>query len=225
MDEYDFIVGLDEFIASLKPKLSETISAKDYIDLIEYHKEKERRELYLHGEVDYYSTQTIISAIMDYNREDKKDAYPFDKTTRKPIWLHIYSPGGETVAGSALIDAMLQSQTPIYTVNDGMAMSMAGLIFIAGTKRYSMERATLMLHDGSMGVSGDVSKVKDYIEYQNKWEAKMKDFVLSHSKLTEEEYKDQSRADWYLLPDSAKEKGLVDFIIGPDCSLNDILPV
>ena len=219
-EKYEFELNLDELIEQMRSELRKTVTVDEYIDFVNYCQSKKRRELYLHGEVEYCSIQELIDAILEYNREDCDK----DPSERKPIWLHIYSQGGDVVAGNALIDVMLQSKTPVYTVNDALAASMAGLIFLAGRKRYSMERATIMLHDGSLGISGDVSKVMDYIGYQNKWESKMRNFVLSHSKLTEEEYDKQSRADWYLLPDFAKEKGIVDYIVGEDCELKDILP-
>lgn len=210
----------EDFIDDLEPKV-QPMSADDYIDLIEFYKNRGRRELCLYTDVMQVSVQEIMYQIRRYNRLDKG----LSIEERKPIWLHIFSYGGETIAGTALIDLILQSETPVFTINDGMAASMAGLIYIAGHRRYAMERATLMLHDGSLlGLSGDMSKVKDYIGYQSKWESRMREFVLMHSRLTEKEYDGQSRADWYLLSDYAKEKGLVDYIIGVDCTLKDILP-
>ena len=212
-------VDITDLLKQLRPK-SQLMSADDYISMVEYYQEQTRRELYLYTEVDQVSVQEVISPILKFNREDKgKKA-----EERKPIWLHIYSPGGSTTAGSALIDTILQSITPVYTVNDGMAYSMAGLIFIAGAKRFAYERSSVMLHDGSVELAGDMSKVMDFIGYQQKWEKQSKQFVLSHTSITDKEYDEQSHKDWYLLADYAKEKGMVDYIIGEDCTLDDILP-
>ena len=53
--------------------------------------------------------------------------------------------------------------------------------------------------------------------------ARIRDFVLDNSKLTGEEYDSKLRIEWYMFNDEAKEKGFVDYIIGEDCELGEII--
>jgi ATP-dependent Clp protease protease subunit len=142
---------------------------------------------------------------------------------RKPILLYVTSNGGSLVDGFELIDVMLLSKTPIYTINLGYQYSMGFLIGLAGSKRYGTKNATYLLHDGQNMVWNSSSKVMDQMKFQEKQEAKIKDYVLSRSKLTSEEYDEKYRVEWYLFNPEAKEKGFCDYIIGEDCDIDEIL--
>lgn len=47
---------------------------------------------------------------------------------RQPIWIYLMNYGGDADCGWSLIDAILASETPVYTVNVGVAASAAALI-------------------------------------------------------------------------------------------------
>lgn len=49
------------------------------------------------------------------------------------------------------------------------------------------------------------------------------DKLLSRSKLASEEYDSKLRVEWYMFSDEAKEKGFVDYIIGKDCDIDEII--
>ena len=42
----------------------------------------------------------------------------------------------------------------------------------------------------------------------------IRDYVVSHTNITAEEYKANERRQWYLNAQEMKEKGLIDIIIG-----------
>ena len=46
---------------------------------------------------------------------------------------------------------------------------------------------------------------------------------LKQRKITEKEYSKKYRVEWYMYADEAKKNGFVDYIIGEDCSLDDII--
>lgn len=66
----------------------------------------------------------------------------------KEIRLRINSEGGNVINGMSAVSAIMNSEIPVKTYNDGYAMSMAGIIWLAAKKenRYSAEFALLMLH-------------------------------------------------------------------------------
>lgn len=185
-------------------------------------KQFRRRELYLWDEVSIDSVDPICEMITTYNRQDKN----IPPENRTPIYLHIFSNGGNVFAGNALRDLVLDSKTPIYTVNDGLAASMGGVIFIAGKKRYAYPHSILMLHDGTISIEGDAMKVEDFTDFNKIARARDQKDVLSqaYGKLEKEEYEKHTRADWYMFADYAKKIGLVDYIIGEDCDIDDVLP-
>ena len=105
--------------------------------------DRENRHLYLNDTVDESVIDSLVYMILRFNREDKGK----EIKDRKPIILYINSLGGNVSDGYGLIDAILTSKTPVYTVNQAMCASMGFLIYIAGQKRYCMPHAEFLMHE------------------------------------------------------------------------------
>lgn len=146
------------------------------------------------------------------------------KEERKPIIIYINSPGGSVVDGYGVIDAITTSITPVYTVNLAQCASMGFLIFIAGHKRYSMPHAEFLMHDGSTAGWDSTAKMRDRMEFETvQLEQMNKEFIMSRINIDDAKYNEKYRVEWYFLPDEAKEIGAVDYIVGKDCLIEDIL--
>ena len=61
------------------------------------------------------------------------------------------------------------------------------------------------------------------MEFNKRVEERIKQYILSRSSLTSEEYDSKLRVEWYLFAEEAKDKGFVDYIIGEDCDIDDII--
>lgn len=191
----------------------------NYTDEFELEDLNERR-LYLNSDVDETIIESLVYHILRYNREDKDK--PIEE--RKPIYLYINSPGGHVCDGYGLIDAMIDSKTPIYTVNQALCASMGFLIFIAGSKRYTMRHSQFLMHDGSTAGWDSTAKMKDRMEFETIQIEKMtKDYILSRTKITQELYDQKYRVEWYMLPEEAKTHGICTHIVGVDCEIDEIL--
>lgn len=94
--------------------------AEGALDSYFYLEDLKNRKLTLNQDIDQYVIDEVVSHIMRYNKEDK-DVPPEE---RKPIILYIVSNGGEVDSGFELIDVILNSKTPVYTVNLGYQYSM-----------------------------------------------------------------------------------------------------
>ncbi len=180
----------------------------------------ENRRLFLNVEIDDGVIDTTVYHILRYNRLDKD--IPIED--RKPIIIFINSPGGSVTSGYALIDAILTSKTPVYTVNLGMAYSMGFLIYIAGKNRYSMPSATCLCHDGSTAAWDSMSKVRDRVEFETgQMEQHTQKYIISRTNITREQYLENYRKEWYFYPEEAKNLGVTTHIVGVDCTLDDII--
>lgn len=177
------------------------------------------RKLIINFDIDDTVNDLITYHILRYNAEDK--GIPVEK--RKPILLYCTSNGGSVVDGFGLIDVILASKTPVHTINLAYQYSMGFLIGLAGHKRFAMNNATFLMHDGSNVAYGSTSKVRDQIRFQELQEERIKQYILSRSNLTSEEYDEKLRVEWYMYADTAKEKGFTDYIIGKDCELDVVL--
>lgn len=180
----------------------------------------EYRHLFLNCGVDNDIIESIVYHILRYNMLDRD--IPIEQ--RKPIYLYINSPGGDLVSCFSLIDAIIASKTPVFTVNIGECSSAGFLIFIAGAKRYTMPHSQFLLHDGETGAIDSMSKVKDKLEFDlNQLIPMMKQFVLDRTKIEKKHYERNFRAEWYFLADDAIKFGIADYIVGRDCGIEDIL--
>ena len=184
-----------------------------------YLRDLKQRKIYLNCEICQDVTVDIIRHIFQINADDRD--IPPEK--RRPILLYISSPGGDVDAGFGLIDAIEASVTPVWTINIGAEYSMAFLIGLAGHKRFAMKNAKFLMHDGSSFAYNSTSKLQDQMEFQKTAEMRIMEYVTSHSALTEDEYREKWRIEWYMFADEAKERGFCDFIVGADCPLCEVI--
>lgn len=182
-------------------------------------KDLQQRKLYMAANIQQDEVNDIVQFIMQYNREDA--GIPVKE--RKPILLFILSNGGSVDVGFELIDIIELSTTPVYTINIGYQYSMGFLIGLAGHKRFATKNSRFLMHDGSNFVWDSSAKVRDQMKFQELSESRIKEYVLSHSRLTEEEYDTKYRVEWYMFADEAKKHGFVDYIIGEDCALEEVI--
>lgn len=184
-----------------------------------YLKDLQQRKLFLNSDIDQSSISEIVRHILQYNRED----YGLEPQQRRPILLYVTSNGGEVDAGFELIDVIQSSKTPVYTINLGNQYSMGFLIGLAGHKRFATKNAKFLMHDGSQFIYNSGAKAQDEMRFQCRVEERVKDYIISRSRVTSDEYDSKLRIEWYLFADEAKEKGFVDYIIGEDCDVDEIV--
>lgn len=182
--------------------------------------DRECRTIYINNIIDESTSESITYMIMKYNRDDKGKSIE----DRKPIFIYINSLGGSVSDGFAIIDAVVASKTPVYTVNIGTSYSMGFLIFLSGIKRYATINSTFLCHEGSSSVYDTMSKAKDRMEFENnQMEKHIMDYVLSRTHISESLYQEQYRKEWYMYPEEAKKLGVVTDIVGIDCDIDDII--
>lgn len=93
--------------------------------------------IYLLGPIRSTTSTEIIQKIVELNKLDSIER----------IRIVIDSPGGSTISGRAIINAMNMSNKAIDTINLNQCASMGGSIFLSATgKRYSFPAATFMAH-------------------------------------------------------------------------------
>lgn len=189
------------------------------VDEIFYLKDLKQRKLFLNTDVEQLSVGEIVKHIMQYNKED----IGVEPDKRTPIILYVSSNGGEVDSGFELIDVIMASKTPVFTVNLGYQYSMGFLIGLAGTKRFAMRNAKFLMHDGSNFVYNSGAKAQDQMAFQRRVEDRIKQYILSRSKITSKEYDSKLRVEWYLFADEAKDKGFCDYIIGDDCDIDEVI--
>lgn len=203
------------FYITLETALVENGMLDDYM----YLRELKQRRLFLDEEVNNDTVRPIVKAILRYNREDKD--IPIEE--RQPILLYLNTVGGEVDSGYELMDIIVESKTPVYIINTGYCYSMGFMIYIAGDKRFATRNAKFLLHDGTTIVGDSSSKARDRMNFNDRIEARLRDAVLTWTKISKDEYDEHSRTEWYMFSDEAKSLGIVDAIVGVDCDIDSII--
>lgn len=177
------------------------------------------RKIFLNDEIDAATVETACQMILRYNAMDK-GLMPEE---RKPIYLYLDTYGGGVEAGFRLINTIMASKTEVRTVCFGFSYSMGFLIFIAGHKRYAAPYTRFLMHDGSLCVSGTPSKAQDQLEFNKRSESMIKDFVCSRTSISTKTYNKNATKEWYMFADDAKKNSVVDYIVGVDCDINEVV--
>lgn len=204
---------MDETITILTPELLTELFEDDknipLLDKLFDFEELVKREIYLNSEIGCKDGEEVVALIRRYNIQDDKNDIPIEK--REPIKIFIDSYGGVVSSGMSIIDAILLSKTPVYTIVTGVAYSMAGMILIAGHKRFAYPSSSFLLHDGSISIMGDSSKARDHLDFNKKYENEIiKPFILEHTLITEEEYERNIRIEWFMLCNEMIKYGVID---------------
>lgn len=177
------------------------------------------RVIILTGEVGDNVIDDCILYILKWNKEDID--IPVDK--RKKIRFYISSVGGSIFSANMLIDVILQSETPIVGIGLDIVASAAYLIYLACHDRIAFSNTAFLQHEGDLEYGNSRSKFKQTTDFFDAMEVKGKEFILSRTKMTEEFYDSVYEKELWMYSDRAKELGVVDKIIGEDCSIRDIL--
>lgn len=159
----------------------------------------------LYGEVTLDSASRLVAAIQEANEEK----------TSEPIYLYINSPGGDILSGGMIVDAMAASRRPVYTVDVGLAASMAALIHTYGAKRYMLPHSVLMFHRASMGLEDDISHVEQRIALLEAIVADYEQHLAKMTGLSVAEIQAHEDHQWWMLPAEAQKNHLIDGVLNP----------
>ena len=177
-------------------------------ELLSYYKAAEHRTFYIDSEID--STLIEISkCIIEINRADR--GIPVEE--RKPIWIPIYSYGGELDAAYSFIAVMESSVTPVYTINMGVAMSAGLLILLGGQKRYCLKRSRALYHSGSADIAGTYEQIETNTDSYKKMVKDMRDYVMEKTNIDAKLFNKMKAKDWYISDEDQVKYGICEAII------------
>lgn len=136
----------------------------------------------------------------------------------KPIEVIISTIGGEIYNGFNFIDQIEKAKTPTTIHIMAMAASMGFLISMAGKNNPNVKTvchpfSVGLLHSGSQYMSGSAHSVKDTFSFSQHYEEKIKNYILSHTKIDEELYEKVERKEYWMDSDEMMRLGIVDEII------------
>lgn len=201
MSKYTINELMDSLINSKKDNY-------DFTDMVDLHNGL-NRHLHL-GVIDNDVADAVDNYIRFFNQEDEENNIPVEK--RQPIKVYIDSLGGDIMGTLTIIDAIRQSETPVWTINSGQAYSGGFFIFITGHRRISYPNASFLFHEGSTGTMGDANKFNNWADFYKRILDRLKKITLKYTEISEEEYEKHQKDDWWFFAEDALEMGVCDEI-------------
>jgi len=172
--------------------------------------------LYFHSDVTQESCEQVKKLMRTYaNKFNKiRKTHTCIKIQSKPLYLHIYSPGGDVYAGLALYDYLIEyrKHIPIYTVIEGIAASAATFISVAGTKRFITPSSYMLIHQLSTFMHGNFEQLKDEFDNSKKLMDKIMNIYSEHTTITKKRIPKILKHDLIWDANECVENGLVDKI-------------
>lgn len=190
-------------------------------DLYQYYKGLANSRVILAGEIMDDIVENVAIPLLDMIKEKEETrqeilkGYPFKL---EPIEVIIHSPGGSVYDSMFLANIIDKATVPINVKILGNALSMGMIIAMAGYNNSNVTKECYgfsigLIHAGSLKMEGEANAVRDTMEFNDKYSEMMKQYVLSHSKITEEEYEAHNSKQWYLTAEEMLNYGIVDKVI------------
>lgn len=177
---------------------------------VTYWEARQNRTFYIDYEIDEdYSLIELSKIIIQMNMAEKD----IDKKDLKPIYLWVFSYGGDLDQAYGFVDLCMSSRIPIITINMGVAMSAGLLILLAGNKRYGFKHSQALIHSGSAGFSGTAEQIEEAQKNYKKQLEQMKQYVISRTNISEDLFDKNRNKDWYLSDEEQVSYGVVNKII------------
>lgn len=174
----------------------------------QYYSGLQKRRIILNEGIEADIVERVIIPLLDMDSDG----------SGKPIEIILSTPGGSSFDSLILCNIIDNLKTPTTIRVMGYAFSMGGLFLCAGydnpnVKKVCYPFSSALLHAGFIGIEGNASVVKDTLKFNDEMNEKIRSYVLTHSKISEEEYSRMERYEWYMGAEKMLELGLVDEIL------------
>ena len=176
-----------------------------------FNKLENERTIIFNQEVDDRIVERVAIPLMDFEKDSSQD----------PVTLIFATVGGSISDGFVLCNIIDNYKKPLNIIVLGYAASMGTIMLAAGSKNPNVTRkcypfSYALLHAGSTAFSGETLSVEDTMEFNKKIDQKVRKFIVSHTNVSEEEYTQHERKQWFFDADDMLKYGFVDEIIGKD---------
>ncbi|AHL30938.1 MAG: ATP-dependent Clp protease proteolytic subunit [Candidatus Hodgkinia cicadicola] len=135
---------------------------------------------------------------------------------QEDISVYISSPGGEVNAGLAIYDTMQLVKPDVATICVGQTASTASMLLASGArgKRCCTANSTIMVHQLSSSISGQVSDLESYTANVIKLKSLITRIYMKHCNKSYDEVSRTLDRDCFMHPQTALKWGLIDLVLG-----------
>lgn len=170
-----------------------------------YSRLLEDRIVFLTGQVDEVSINTVIAQMLHLEAEDPESDIKF----------YINSPGGSVTDAFALYDTMNHLKCDVSTIGVGLAASAGAFLLSSGAKgkRFVLPHTRVMIHQPHGGAEGQVTDLEIRLDLYKRAKDEMTKIIADNCGKTYQEVYDVMERDKWLIGNEALEFGLVDKVI------------
>ena len=172
----------------------------------QYYKCLEKNTIVINQEISDSLLEYAIIPLMNMDADENV----------KHIDIILNTVGGDIYSGFSMVSVLEKIKTDTTIRIVGMAASMGGLIAMAKNpclKVVCDKWSVGLIHSGSQYMEGSAHAVKDTFRFSERYEEKIKAYILSHTKITEEMYEKIERQEFWMDADDMLKYGIVDEII------------
>jgi ATP-dependent Clp protease, protease subunit len=167
------------------------------------------RIVYLHSEIELETVSFVKCSV--------EMIYQMSNDSKTPVTININSQGGCAFSMFGIVDAIASMESPINTYCNGTAMSAAATILASGTgKRIITRNSFVMVHRTKS--ESDLMELSPKEKASHRKVAELMDGKLFEV-LAQKTHRNakfwltNTKSDFFLTPEKAKEYGIVDSII------------
>lgn len=139
----------------------------------------------------------------------------------RPVTLIMSTPGGGVFDALFLCDYLKHYKKKLNIIVCGCAFSM-GAVILCGISsnpnitRMAYPNSVFLIHDGYTALNGstEAKTAQDIMKFNETVDERVGKIIVSGLNITQEEYDSKARKQWFMFADEAKERGLIDTIIG-----------
>ena len=145
----------------------------------QYYKNLKDRKIIINDQIDSSIVEMVMIPLLDMDNDG----------TGRPIEIILNTVGGSLFDGATLCNIIDNLKSPTTITVMTYAYSMGSIILMSGfnnpnVKKRCYKFSTALLHAGSSYLEGNSTSVKDQFNFYQKFEDIIKDYTLSHSKIT-----------------------------------------
>lgn len=132
------------------------------------------------------------------------------------LTVRINSPGGSVREGVAIFNLLKNHKGKVTTIVDGMAGSIASVIFMAGDVRQVGEGAMVMIHNAMSGIIGYADDLRAEADVLDKITGQIRDIYAKRVNLSADEIAEAMTDETFYTEAEAVEAGFADEVVNLD---------
>jgi len=126
--------------------------------------------------------------------------------------VFINSPGGSVFAGFTIYNILKRNSAKVMTQVDGLAASIASVIFEAGDERVMATNGMLMIHNPMVGIFGYAEDLRKYADLLDKISGPIRGSYTNRTKVSDDEVRKMMDAETWMTAEEAVEMGFADSV-------------